>query len=68
MKSLWIKSIFILTALFITSCSEINKNFQYDFSSANDYLKKYKEFLIKSDSIFNDYDTYTKSVLNLNYN
>ena len=27
MKSLWIKSIFLLTALFITSCSEINKNF-----------------------------------------
>jgi len=44
-------------------CSEINKNFQYDFSTANDYLKNYKEFLIKSDSIFNDYDTYTKLLL-----
>lgn len=45
-------------------CSEINKNFQYDFSSANDYLEKYKEFLIKSDAVLNDYDTYTKSLLN----
>ena len=26
-------------------CSEINKDFQYDFSSPNDYLEKYKEYL-----------------------
>lgn len=44
-------------------CSEINKNFQYDFTSANDYLENYKEFLDKSDSVLNDYDTYTKSLL-----
>lgn len=44
-------------------CGEINKNFQYDFTSANDYLENYKEFLNKSDSVLNDYDTYTKSLL-----
>jgi len=32
-------------------CSEINKDFQYDFSSANDYLEKYKEFLINSKEV-----------------
>lgn len=45
-------------------CSEINKNFQYDFSSANDYLEKYKEFLNRNDSVLNDHDIYTKSLLN----
>lgn len=45
-------------------CGEINKNFQYDFTSANDYLEKYKQFLVKSDSILNEYDAYTKSLLN----
>ena len=44
-------------------CSKINKNFQYDFTSANDYLENYKEFLDKSDSVLNDYDIYTKSLL-----
>ena len=44
-------------------CSRINENFQYDFTSANDYLEKYKEFINKSDSALNDYDTYTKSLL-----
>ena len=44
-------------------CSKINENFQYDFTSANDYLERYKEFLDKSDSVLNDYDTYTKSLL-----
>jgi len=44
-------------------CSKINKNFQYDFTSANDYLENYKEFLGKSDSVLNDYDIYTKSLL-----
>ena len=44
-------------------CSKINKDFQYDFTSAKDYLEKYKEFLSKGDSVLNDYDTYTKSLL-----
>lgn len=44
-------------------CSKINKDFQYDFTSANDYLENYKEFLEKSNSVLNDYDTYTKSLL-----
>lgn len=45
-------------------CSEINENFKYDFNSASDYLEHYKEFLTKSDSIFNDYDRYALSLLN----
>ena len=44
-------------------CSKINKSFQYDFTSANDYLENYKDFLDKSDSVLNDYDIYTKSLL-----
>lgn len=44
-------------------CRKINKNFQYDFTSANDYIENYKEFLDKSDSVLNDYDIYTKSLL-----
>lgn len=44
-------------------CREINKNFEYDFESANDYLEHYKEFLTKSDSIFNDYDKYVISLI-----
>mgnify|MGYP003300002820 CR=1 FL=1 len=44
-------------------CSKINKSFQYDFTSANDYLENYKEFLDKRDSVLNDYDTYVKSLL-----
>ncbi len=42
-------------------CSEINKDFKYDFESAPDYLEHYKEFL--SDSIINDYDLYAVSLL-----
>ena len=45
-------------------CGQINKSYQYDFTSANDYLEKYKQFLVKSDSILNEYDAYTKSLLN----
>lgn len=44
-------------------CKEINKNFEYDFESANDYLEHYKEFLTKSYSDFNDYDKYAKTLL-----
>lgn len=44
-------------------CKEINKNFKYDFESANDYLKHYKEFLQQSHSDFNNYDKYTISLL-----
>ena len=44
-------------------CKEINKNFKYDFESANDYLKHYKEFLQQSHSDFNNYDKYAISLL-----
>lgn len=45
-------------------CSEINTNFKYDFTSATDYLEKYKEFLTKCDCIYNEYDNYARSLLN----
>lgn len=44
-------------------CKEINKNFEYDFESANDYLEHYKEFLTSSYSDFNEYDKYAKTLL-----
>lgn len=44
-------------------CNEINKNIEYDFNSANEFLEKYKKHLAESDSIFNDYDIYAKSLL-----
>lgn len=44
-------------------CKEINKNFEYDFESANDYLDHYKDFLMKNTSNLNDYDKYTISLL-----
>ena len=44
-------------------CKEINKNFEYNFESANDYLKHYKEFLQLSYSDFNSYDKYAISLL-----
>ena len=44
-------------------CKEINKNFEYNFKSANDYLKHYKEFLQQSYSDFNTYDKYAISLL-----
>lgn len=43
-------------------CHDINKNFKYDFESANDFLEKYKEFLTKSYSILNEYDKYALSL------
>ena len=43
-------------------CSEINKNFQYDFESAIDYLSHYKEFL-NGNSNFNQFDEYAKSLI-----
>lgn len=45
-------------------CHDINKNFKSDFDSANDFLEKYKEFLTKSYSIFNEYDRYALSLFN----
>lgn len=45
-------------------CSEINKNFKYEFESANDFLKNYKEFLNKSYSDLNEYDKYALSLIN----
>lgn len=44
-------------------CKDINKNFEYDFESANDYLEHYKEFLTRSYSDFNEYDKYAKALL-----
>lgn len=44
-------------------CLEINKNFQYDFESANDFLENYKEFLSNKNNNFNEYDKYAKSLL-----
>lgn len=44
-------------------CKEINKNFDYDFESASDYLEHYKEYLTNDQSTFNDYDNYAKSLL-----
>lgn len=44
-------------------CKEINKNFEYDFESADDYLKHYKEFLSKNNIDFNEYDKYAKSLI-----
>ena len=44
-------------------CKEINRNFEYDFESANDYLEHYKEFLSKNNLNFNQYDEYTQTLL-----
>lgn len=44
-------------------CKEINKNFEYDFATANDYLNHYKEFLSTNDLNFNKYDEYAQSLL-----
>lgn len=44
-------------------CKEINKNFDYDFESAKDYLEHYKEYLTNNQNTFNDYDNYAKSLL-----
>lgn len=44
-------------------CIEINKNFEYDFENANDFLEHYKEFLIDKNNNFNEYDKYAKELL-----
>ncbi len=44
-------------------CKEINKDFEYDFESAIDYLNSYKEY-IKNSSKLSEYDNYVKSLLN----
>ena len=44
-------------------CLEINKNFQYDFESANDFLDHYKEFLMNEDNNFNEYDRYALKLI-----
>ena len=44
-------------------CSEINKNFKYDFESAIDYLDKYREYLRVYSSNLNYYDRYAKGLL-----
>lgn len=44
-------------------CLEINKNFEYDFESAKDFLDHYKEFLLDKSNNFNEYDKYALSLL-----
>lgn len=44
-------------------CLEINKNFEYDFESAKDFLDHYKEFLLNKNNNFNDYDKYAQGIL-----
>lgn len=44
-------------------CLEINKNFQYDFESANDFLEYYKEFLMDKNNNYNEYDKFTQKLL-----
>ena len=44
-------------------CLEINKNFQYDFESAKDFLDHYKEFLLDKNNNFNDYDKYALTLI-----
>lgn len=44
-------------------CLEINKNFEYDFENANDFLEHYKEFLLDKNNNFNEYDKYALSLL-----
>jgi len=44
-------------------CLEINKNFQYDFESAKDFLDHYKEFLLNKNNNFNDYDKYALKLI-----
>lgn len=44
-------------------CLEINKNFEYDFESAKDFLDHYKEFLLDKNNNFNDYDKYALKLI-----
>lgn len=44
-------------------CLEINKNFQYDFESAKDFLDHYKKFLLKNNNNFNEYDKYVLTLI-----
>lgn len=44
-------------------CSEINKNFKYDFESGTDFLENYKEHLRNNTSNLNYYDKYAKELL-----
>lgn len=43
-------------------CLEINKNFQYDFESAKDFLDHYKKFLLNNNN-FNEYDNYVLTLI-----
>lgn len=67
MKSLWIKSIFLLTALFITSCSEINKNFYADLKNLSENQKQWiPEFLLEPEVITEVHDIYENHDLDTN--
>lgn len=44
-------------------CLQINKNFEYDFENANDFLEHYKEFLLDKNNNFNEYDKYAQELL-----
>lgn len=44
-------------------CQEINRNFEYDFETAKDYLENYKNFLENGEADFNSYDEYSKTLI-----
>lgn len=46
-------------------CSDINKNFQYEFTSGKDYLTHYQAFLTECDC--NKYDNYAKKIIGGQY-
>ncbi len=46
-------------------CNQINNNFQVGFSSADEWLTKYKEYLNKTGKDFNSYDDYARKLLGI---
>ncbi len=46
-------------------CNQINNNFQVGFSSADEWLTKYIEYLNKSGKDFNNYDNYARKLLGI---
>ncbi len=44
-------------------CTEINKSFQYAFVSGDDFVEKYKEYLMSNSEGFSEYDLYAKTLL-----
>ena len=46
-------------------CNQINNNFQVGFSSADEWLTKYTEYLNKTGKDFNSYDNYARKLLGI---